>query len=242
MVHVKAATIKDLYKKSSDVSKTEFKKHLDTLIVNSIKNVSLDELQYGDKNVYNILLLYNILTMLNSEKDNSHFPFDIFKNDKWDIEHITSIKDTLPDKNRKEWLEDAKVFIDDSKEEGKELKNRADKCNVKDDENFKSLFEDIVSHFNSDIKDGDINDISNLTLLDSETNRGYKNAVFPFKRKTIINRDKSGVFIPICTKNVFLKYFSQYPPKISFWTQEDRENYERDIYSVLNNYLTIKSQ
>ena len=38
------------------------------------------------KNVFRILLLYNILTMLNSEKDNSYFPFDIFKNEKWDIE------------------------------------------------------------------------------------------------------------------------------------------------------------
>jgi len=242
LVHVKAVTIKNLYKKSSEVSKTEFKNHLDTLIVNSIKSVSLDELQYGDKNVYNILLLYNILAMLNSEKDNSHFPFDIFKNENWDIEHITSVKDAIPDKNRKEWLKDAKVFIDDEMEEGKALKERADGCNVDDDNEFKTLFEAIVSHFNSGIKDEDINDISNLTLLDSETNRGYKNAVFPFKRKTIISRDKSGVFIPICTKNVFLKYFSEYPPKISFWTQEDRENYEKDIYTVLNDYLTIKAQ
>lgn len=242
LVHVEAVTVKDLYKKSSAVSKSEFKKHLDSVIKNSIKNVSLDELQYGDKNVPNILLLYNILTMLNCEKDNSHFPFDIFKNENWDIEHITSVKDTIPDKNRKEWLADAKVFIDDSKKDGKVLKNRADKCNVNDDDEFKDLFQDIVSHFNSDIKDEDINDISNLTLLDSETNRGYKNAVFPLKRKTIISRDKSGVFIPICTKNVFLKYFSEYPPKISFWTQDDRENYEKDIYAVLNDYLTIKAQ
>jgi hypothetical protein len=179
--------------------------------------------------------------MLNSEKDNSYFPFDIFKNENWDIEHITSVKDTIPDKNRKEWLNDARVFIDDTKCDGINLKKRADECNVNDDNEFKSLFEEIVSHFNSDLKDEDINDISNLTLLDSETNRGYKNAVFPLKRKTIISRDKSGIFIPICTKNVFLKYFSEYPPKISFWTQEDRENYEKDINNVLDKFLTIKS-
>ena len=175
--------------------------------------------------------------MLNSQKDNSYFPFDIFKNENWDIEHITSVKDTIPDKNRKDWLNDAKTFIDNSKSEGKSLIKRASKIDVNNDEEFKSLFEDIVSHFNSDLKDEDINDISNLTLLDSETNRGYKNAVFPLKRKTIINRDKEGVFIPICTKNVFLKYFSDYPPKISFWTQDDRENYEGDLYKALKGYL-----
>ena len=70
---------------------------------------------------------------------------------------------------------------------------------------------------------------SKCTLIDS-TSFG--------QRKTIISRDKQGVFIPICTKNVFLKYFSEYPPRISFWTQDDREKYEEDIFKVLKNYLT----
>jgi hypothetical protein len=83
-----------------------------------------------------------------------------------------------------------------------------------------------------------LNDISNLALLDSETNRGYKNAVFPLKRMTIINREKAGTFIPLCTKNVFLKYFSDYPPKISFWSQEDKENYLKDIERVMSPYFT----
>lgn len=117
------------------------------------------------------------------------------------------------------------------------MKKQAVECECDDDETFKTLFEHIVAHFNSGINDEDINDISNLTLLDSETNRGYKNAVFPFKRKTIIKRDKAGIFIPLCTKNVFLKYFSEYPPKISFWTQDDRNNYLIDIETTLNEYI-----
>ena len=68
----------------------------------------------------------------------------------------------------------------------------------------------------------DVDGITNLALLDQKTNRGYKNAVFPLKRKTIIEQDKTGGFVPICTKECFLKYFSDYPPKVSFWTQEDR--------------------
>jgi Uncharacterized conserved protein len=241
LICINAVSIKDLYKKSSIVSKSEFRSYLDQTIRDSLKSVSLEELQYGDKNVKKTLLLYNILTMLNSEKDHSYFPFDIFKNENWDIEHITSVKDSIPDKNRGDWLKDAKVFIDGTRPDGKKLIKRVDKCDINDNDAFKSLFEDIVNHFNSDIIDEDINDIFNLTLLDSETNRGYKNAVFPFKRKTIINRDKAGIFIPICTKNVFLKYFSEYPPKISFWTQDDREKYEEDLYNVLNNYLDYKN-
>lgn len=238
LVSIGSTDIKELYKESKNLTKNEFKLFLDSSIKNGLKDVRLSELQYSDsKDVRKVLLLYNIITMLNSDKDNSYFPFDIYKNEKWDIEHITSVKDKLPDKNREDWLRDAKSFIDDSEESGKELLKQANECNVKDEMEFKFLFENIVAHFNSGLMDGDINDISNLTLLDSQTNRGYKNAVFPLKRKTIITRDKQGVFIPICTKNVFLKYFSEYPPKISFWTQTDRENYENDLVSILNDYI-----
>lgn len=201
---VEAVDITTLYKKSTLLSKSEFRNELNEIIKEDLKDIYLPELQYGDNKVKSILLLYNILTMLNSEKDNSYFPFDLFKNEKWDIEHITSVKDAIPDKNRKDWLKDAIAFIDDSKSEGKILKERAMLCECDDDDEFKVLFEQIVMHFNSEINDEDINDISNLTLLDSETNRGYKNAVFPFKRKTIIKRDKAGVFIPLCTKMFFL--------------------------------------
>ena len=234
---VEADNIKNLYEKSRNLTKNEFRKYLDDIIKENLKNVSLDDLQYGDEKVKNVLLLYNIITMLNSEKDHSYFPFEIYKNENWDIEHITSVKDTMPDKNRKQWLDDAIIFIDDSKAEAQEIKRNVEKWDGDDGDQFKLIFESIVSHFNSYLKDDDINDISNLTLLDSETNRGYKNAVFPFKRKTIIKRDKEGVFIPICTKNVFLKYFSEYPPAISFWTQTDRENYEKDLENILKNYL-----
>jgi uncharacterized protein with ParB-like and HNH nuclease domain len=236
LITIDAVTISDLYNKSTNLTKTEFRTLLDEEIKNVLKNVTLEGLQYGDKQVKKVLLLYNILTMLNNENDNAYFPFDLYKNDKWDIEHITSITDTIPNQ-RQEWLNDAKIFIDISAEVGQQLKTRADNCNCDNDTEFEVLFKDIVKHFNFYLKDEDINDISNLTLLDSETNRGYKNAVFPLKRKTIIDREKKGTFIPICTKNVFLKYFSSYPPKISFWTQDDRENYYKDLEEILENYI-----
>ncbi|WP_323595395.1 DUF262 domain-containing protein [Aliarcobacter butzleri] len=236
LIAIESITIADLYNRSINLSKTEFRTLLDDAIKSDLKNVTLESLQYGDKQIKKVLLLYNILTMLNNENDNAYFPFDIYKNEKWDIEHITSITDAIP-KQKSSWLNDAKVFIDVTEEEGVQLKTRADTCDCENDVVFEALFKDIVKHFNSHLEDEDINDISNLALLDSETNRGYKNAVFPLKRKTIIDREKKGTFIPICTKNVFLKYFSSYPPKISFWTQEDRDNYYKDLAKVLENYI-----
>jgi uncharacterized protein with ParB-like and HNH nuclease domain len=239
LISTESTSIKELYKTSDNISKSEFKGYLDSLIKNELKNIDINELQYSDgKDVRKVLLLYNILTMLASSKDNSYFPFDLYKNEKWDLEHITSVKDKIPDKNKKQWIEDAVVFIGNETKEEKALRKKINEWKEEDEDGFKILFEQIVTYFNAELReDDDINDLSNLTLLDSGTNRSYKNAVFPFKRKTIINRDKQGIFIPICTKNVFLKYFSEYPPKISFWSQEDRENYENDLHNVLNSYL-----
>lgn len=243
LITVNFKNIKDLYNSSLEMTKSEFRQYLDDLIKESIDGINLDDLQYYNKDsVRKILLLYNILTILKSDKDNSYFPFDLYKNEKWDIEHITSIKNDIPknEKNRKDWLNDAKVFIDPTIDLENNLIRKIEDfkdSDFNDDEKFRKLYEEIINHFNFNIKDGDLNDISNLTLLDSETNRSYKNAVFPIKRKTIIERDKQGVFIPLCTKNVFLKYFSEYPPKISFWTQEDRENYNKDLEQVLNEYM-----
>lgn len=237
---MESTSITELIEKSKSKTKKEYKTYLDKLIKRKLKNISLEEIQYGDKEVKSVLLLYNIQTLLNNKTDNSLFPFEIYKNGNWDIEHITSIKDSVPDANKRlQWLEDAEKFI----EEG-ELLNKVrffDHKNKSDDD-FEELFKEVVEHFNKDIEDKDLNDISNLSLLDSVTNRGYKNAVFPIKRMTIIKREKEGTFIPICTKNVFLKYFSDYPPKISFWTQEDRNNYMDDLEKILKIYLTPKEE
>ncbi len=236
LVNTEWISIKDLYTHSLNCTKLEFESFLDQCIKDQFRNLKLEDLQYGDKKVKNVLLLYNILTMLKNSNDNSYFPFDIYKNNRWDIEHITSVTDPMPD-DRSKWLQDAKVYINIATKEGRALKRRADKIDVANEDEFEEIFKEIVSHFNENLTDQDINDISNLTLLDSETNRGYKNAVFPFKRNTIIEKDKQGSFIPICTKNVFLKYFSNYPPKISFWTQEDRDKYFEDLENILITYL-----
>lgn len=244
LISINLVDINTLYKESASKTKIEFKKYLDELIIESMNNIDFFSLSYGDTRenlkIKKVLLLYNILTMLRSEKDNSFFPFNLYKNEKWDIEHITSVKESMPSstEQKRSWLDDVNVYIDITIPDSGKLKQRIKTCDVSKDADFNELFEDIISHFNYYIKsDDEINGLSNLTLLDSETNRGYKNAIFPIKRKTIIDRDKKGAFIPICTKNVFLKYFSEYPPKISFWTQEDGENYELDLRDVLSGFV-----
>lgn len=230
-----------LYKVSSTMKKKAFVAYLDDIIKKHYRKVNLIELQYEDTATKSVLLLYNILTMLQNSHDFAYFPFDTFKLNNWNVEHIASVKDSMPKNNRQDWLHDVSCYIDTDKPESTELIQRINSCNPEDDEIFIPLFEAITDHFNQYIDHEDVNSISNLALLDEITNKSYKNAVFPLKRKTIIDLDKSGEFIPLCTKNVFLKYFSDYPPKISFWTQDDRNKYEDDLQRVLNEYMEVKA-
>lgn len=243
---VKIAKVKDLYTCSSAMKKSEFIHHIDSIIKNNYTKQNLFDLDYDNKDTKSILLLYNILTMLQNECDSSYFPFDDFKLNKWNIEHIASRKDSssIPSPNRKEWLEDVKSYIDKDQEEAIDLLTQIDNMisssSHENEDSFTELFDKVTTHFNQYMSESEnIDGISNLALLDEKTNKGYKNAVFPLKRKFIIDLDKAGGFVPICTKNVFLKYFSDYPPKISFWTQDDREKYEQDLVRVLANYLEV---
>jgi hypothetical protein len=243
----KISTIDKLYLAANEKTKVEFKEYLDEIIKAKYKAEHLLDLDYDDNELTrNILLLYNILTMLQNDNDDSYFPFDIFKLKKWNIEHIASRKDisTVPPINRKQWLEDVKCYIDKHEETSEILLSDIDNYMARemwtDDSLFEPIFSRVIEHFNKHInQEYEIDGISNLALLDEKTNKSYKNAVFPLKRKRIIDLDKSGGFVPLCTKNVFLKYFSDYPPKISFWTDEDRHKYEEDLKRVLADYLEV---
>lgn len=68
--------------------------------------------------------------------------------------------------------------------------------------------------------------ISNLALLSRDDNSHLNNAVFEVKRLRVLAIDRAGGFIPICTRQVFLKYFTGADAQqIHFWSAQDRESY-----------------
>ena len=76
--------------------------------------------------------------------------------------------------------------------------------------------------------------IGNLALLNSSINREYKNALFPQKLRTLKRSDQEGVYIPLCTKYMFLKYYSNPQANVSAfsmmrWRQEDQDEYTEAI-------------
>lgn len=270
--------IKALIEASLSKDKSDFLDYIKTLIKEKLKGVNLDDLSFNDSkgNIKKVLLLFNILTALKDKKSDMRFPFNKYKTEKWDIEHICSQTDKTisDDKQRLVWINDMLDYFvgdndDDSvlshietlkeqiatemESEGIQSKDkvvsltnalrmvksvyqlRQEKINATE---FDEVFNTIQKYFGEDKeKIADKDSISNLTLLDQETNRSYGNAFFPIKRKRIIANDKLGVFVPIATKNVFLKYYSQHSTNLMHWQESDAAEYLESMKVMLNDFI-----
>lgn len=271
--------IKSLMKASISMNKSKF---LDVFIKKEITDkltgMNLDDLSFNDSkgNVKKTLLLFNILTVLQDKKSDLRFPFNKYKKEKWDIEHVCSQTDKLitDEKQRRMWIadmfeffvgstskENIDDFIEDLEEQIKQLEDISDiqeKANslslqseldiintIKElsesedkinDTDFDEAFAKVQSYFKEDqITDKD--SIANLALLDQETNRSYGNAYFPVKRKRIIQNDKMGIFVPIATKNLFLKYYSRRSTSLMSWQESDAEDYLDSIKSLISPFI-----
>lgn len=178
------------------------------------------------------------------------FPFHLYKLETWDVEHINSNSTNLEDDNesQREWLLNIYLSV------GEELqKNIQEYFNSTDNKDL--LFKKIkgeVPLANIEWTQEEKNRIWNYALLDSSTNRSYGNSIFSGKRRVIIGKEKgkfiaipkllkdgkltmtdekdsSSSFVPPCTKQVFLKYYSATAGNNNYWTLEDAQNYLNDI-------------
>ena len=229
-------TIFDLKLQSN--SKTAFKEALKAefaKIISSFGN-NLENVYYNSGKERKALLLFNIISILQSEEKAYRFPFNKFKTMNWDIEHIHAIATDTNNKDvQKAWLRGNKEYISETLREEIE-----DILSLKEieEEKLSSLVEKVTNELSEKGFDNEnINEISNLTLLDSGTNRSYKNIIFPLKRMRIIEEDKKGTFIPLCTKNVFQKYYTPDASDLSIWSKEDKENYRQSIITTFNTFV-----
>ncbi|MBU0473112.1 MAG: DUF262 domain-containing protein [Bacteroidetes bacterium] len=231
---------------SNNISKSDFKKELIKLISLDIKRKfekkrieSIIELSYEENSdlIREILLLFNVVSTMNSKY--SKFPFERFIEEKWSLEHIhaQNSEDLKTDKQRRLLLEEQKIFFNNVKEENIEEKitNLLKVSNIELD-SFVSLQEEIFQKY-SENENVNIHSIDNMALLSTEDNSALNNNIFPIKRDKIIELDEKGSFIPICTKNVFLKYYSKDVSQNSEWTKKDKEAYRNEIETKLNEFL-----
>lgn len=232
----------------------------------------IDNFEYGpgtNDRIRRLLLLFNIELCIKS--GNQRFKFDKYKTERWDIEHVDSQNDSCLQgaEDRIQWLKNATFILkleQPTSDEGKSLLADCEKKisdfdkQIKGERTFSNdkyfqIYERINKYFSFDIEAGDTSidsvdltskdkdNINNLTLLNSDINRSYKDAPFPYKRYFIIETDKSGShFIPIGTRNLFLKYFSSSESSVSHlqqmrWGEADKKSYLEFIHKVLDPYF-----
>jgi hypothetical protein len=107
-------------------------------------------------------------------------------------------------------------------------------------ETFQELEEDLRGVFSPGDPDGtdDEHAISNLALLERDDNSAISNAVFEVKRQRILALDRAGSYIPICTRNVFLKYYTtDRAQQLHFWSPQDRTCYLAAIQREVGPYM-----
>lgn len=272
-------TINEVYKLWKD-NKKEFLERLKGKIKGKIGEVKLDQIYEIGNNPPKtkckpILLFHNIYTVIkqNSKLENDEkyglkvfykFPFHLYKKEKWDVEHIHSnTENNLEnEKDQKEWLEYS-LLAPEIYQNGDLKKNLEDFLN-NNNKTFSELLgeiEKIIGKNNWD--DNKKNQIWNFVLLDAGTNRGYGNAIFPAKRRTIIAKSsgkkisididaKNGfeikeedgaiAFVPPVTQNVFLKYYTKKINSLTIWTEKDAEDYKNSIKEALNDLFGIKQK
>ncbi|KKC31904.1 DUF262 domain-containing protein [Devosia psychrophila] len=253
------STIGNLLEHSAQLSKAAFKASLRDHVlriafgvnpmpaaeIGAMVEQQSNEASYGNlEKVRKLLLLFNMATLLENSNSNIRFQFDSFKKEIWDVEHIRSVSDSRPDDPRAQsaWLSHCSAYLKtDKRPEAAALLSVIDAylemaTSKSKDMSFETIDSQILSFFN-EASEGGGDGLSNLTLLDSSTNRAYKNSVFAVKRNILLKNDQAGTFVPLCTRNVFLKCYSSMVGNVTFWGAEDAEAYLDAICKTLTKFL-----
>ena len=221
-------TLCEIYKKfCEEKSKNEFKKWL----VDECKN-HIDypdgfmQLRYDENKdkVFNLLLLFNIATLNGRPQEAVKFSYANFHKYNWDVEHISPQNP----KNDDDLKKVVKKFKDNDY-----LKILIDALN-KEEKDTKIIEEERAKYFATG---DDLMGIQNLTLLSAHDNRGIGNKFFFEKRQKLQEYYQQGSFIPACSMNVFMKFYSDNPEQMAFWDKKDRESYKNKIEQTITKFF-----
>lgn len=258
LVAAEIRSVGDLAKEKRSYSKTDFRQNLVNHIREEFADVILDNLRYGTDNVtiQRLLLLFNVVLSMDAVKFGNRFPFERYIKDRWSLEHIHAqhsqkLDDEAAANAFCALLKPLLMAADHEAFDDVESKNKLRKLTAllddldrepnKRSDTAKALIEklrvDSFAYFGDNLTEAEKDSVDNLALLDRSANSSLNNAIFPEKRKRIRDLDRTGKFIPIGTKEVFMKYHSENVTQMSIWSKADREAYLDELKDALNPYL-----
>jgi hypothetical protein len=258
LVAAKQASFFDIVALARGAGRSAFASALDALIRKSLDLPwhGVAALTYGSKKTGRALLLMNVETVLRNEHSSERYSFDAHAHRLWSLEHIhaQNSQGLNTVEQWTSWLKEHRNALDAldlSPEKGAALQNRIDDAlPTITSEIFEVLHREVVGHFTLSVDpsetDGpqpadrdEVDSIANLALLSRDDNSVLNNSVFEVKRRHVITLDQNGSYIPMCTRNVFLKYYdkSASSQQIHFWGPRDREAYLEAMRVTLGPYL-----
>lgn len=237
------SNVKSLLDKALELTKKEYKFFVDKEIAKSI-DFEIESLDYTvsaqKAKINTLLLLFNVETTRKLKNDIAYYPFQLHKKHNWSVEHIQAQNSESFNSNRKQpwldWLSLHKPLLKvmNSDDADSDISKTIEKMDKLTEDNitwdsFQTMFNEVITYFtlSNENNDNSLHEISNLALLTDTDNSALNNAVFQVKQQRIMQMDKAGNYIPICTKRLFLKYYSNQEILHSnqFWTGQDRRNY-----------------
>ncbi len=235
-------TFSDLVAMAKDLRKSEVEARLDERIrarldaaPSDVATLSYDVDSHKEK-LQRILLLMNVETMRRRPSSTERYSFNLSRKQHWSLEHIHAQRAEGLNKAEQwtTWLREHRRALDAFHgQDAIRLGERIDEvlAGTVDRRTFDELAQEIAALFTREETSSvttmhSLHGISNLALLSCDDNAQLNNAVFEVKRRQILELDRAGAFIPICTKQVFLKYFTGADAQqIHFWSLRDRESY-----------------
>jgi len=231
-------SIENLKELSETNSKPQFIEKLKTKIKSHFGEVNFNEIGYDDnkEKAKNVLLLFNVIVTMNG----GFVKFSFDRISSWSLEHIHAqqSEEITKEIDKRQLLEEQKQDPFIYKHEGllDEITALLAQSEI-DQTRFANLQQKIFD-LSSDAG-STIHSIKNLALLTPSDNSSLNNAPFHIKRDKIKELDEKGSFIPICTKNVFLKYYSKNVEQNFKWDKKDMDAYLAEMKTILKNYLII---
>lgn len=250
--------LRKLLKQAKTCTAPEFKASLRRKIGKKIEAICLNELSYEERpaDIHWVLLLHNIHQHIFTSEQ-IRFPFDLYTEEKWSLEHIYA-QQSEPLRKREEQIgfieEHIATFRQDAFGDDKEtsslivrLEGIRSQIQVpeKGESERVSLFLDAlelitafeVKHMGDTVP---LHGLQNLCLLSRGVNSALSNRTFARKREIMreIVMKATQEYIPMATRRVFLKYYSASPKDNAYWRREDAEAYMEHIRSVWKHYTS----
>ena len=237
----------DLVRLAQTLTKRQFERQLDDRIRDALDlspseaaSLSYEVASHTHK-AERLLLLMNVESVRRNRNSTEKYPFHAHKSRTWSLEHIHAQNAQVLNKAEqwRAWLKlhrDALQAIAPSDPDRTATRQRLlDEIDAIPEEIQGTTFNQLAAKVSEFFTPQDqaagnvmhsLHSISNLALLSSENNAALSNAVFEVKRQKIIALDREGAYVPVCTRHVFLKYFTNADAQqVHFWSLQDRESY-----------------